>query len=288
MEIKVILSRKGFDSVAGRSPSPYFKDEGRLLSLPIPEENNKNTINTGKTYSDLYFDEQHSYLDIMKQLDIKGFDNKYVHLDPDINSSVLAHRDDNWNGIFGQSSNSQAHLKNQGVKVGDLFLFFGWFREAVEVKNQFKFIPGTDKHIIWGYLQVGEIENISNTGEYPDWKCEHPHYYYRNRKNNTAYIASKSLSIKSDCKGHGVFKFKDALVLTDLTQTNRSIWKLPKYFHLSEGTKMSHHESLLTPKLKPVWELEENHCRLHSVGRGQEFVIDGDDRIISWVKSIFD
>jgi len=63
--MKVILSRIGFDSSVGGKPSPHFIETGRLLSLPIPEDDN-NQIDTGKTYSDLRIDEQITYLDIMK------------------------------------------------------------------------------------------------------------------------------------------------------------------------------------------------------------------------------
>ncbi len=35
--VKLILSRKGFDSSSGGVPSPIFSD-GRMLSLPIPEQ----------------------------------------------------------------------------------------------------------------------------------------------------------------------------------------------------------------------------------------------------------
>ncbi len=35
--MKIILSRKGFDSSAGGVPSPIFPDGG-LLSLPIPDK----------------------------------------------------------------------------------------------------------------------------------------------------------------------------------------------------------------------------------------------------------
>ncbi|QVK18499.1 hypothetical protein KHQ81_01920 [Mycoplasmatota bacterium] len=151
--MKIILSRKGFDSVAGGYPSPYFIEERRLVSFPIPEENNKNEINTGCTYSDLYFDEKITYLDIMKQLGIHKYSNKYVHFDPDVNPLVLSNRSDNWKGLFGQCSSAQSHLRNKGVEKGDLFLFFGWFRDVVKTDDGYQYIAGTDKHIIWGYLQ---------------------------------------------------------------------------------------------------------------------------------------
>lgn len=158
--MKIILSRKGFDSEAGGYASPHFPENGRLLSLPIPEDNENNSINTGQTYADLRFDENLSYLDVMNRLGLKNFDNKYVHLDPDVNSSVLKDRHTDWRGLFGQSSSAQAHLNNKGVKNGDMFLYFGWFRDVVTTSKGYKYIINTDRHIFGGYLQVDETQSI--------------------------------------------------------------------------------------------------------------------------------
>ncbi len=284
--MKVILSRKGFDSAAGGYPSPYFVESGRLLSFPIPEDG-ENSINTGKTYSDLVYDESSTYLDIMKQLGLKNFEGRYTHLDPDVNSNVLNNRTRDWRGIFGQCSSAQAHLKNKGVKSGDLFLFFGWFRDAVNTYNGYKYVSGTDKHIIWGYLQVDEVQEIEHEKDYETWKIEHPHYYYRNREQNTGYIAKQKLSFAPNLPGYGTFNFKDDLVLTKKNQKKRSVWRLPQYFHPSFGTTMSYHESIYNKSNKPIWELYDDHCILNSVGRGQEFVIEGNDQIIEWAKQLF-
>jgi hypothetical protein len=112
--VKIKLSRKGFDSSAGGYPSPYFLEDGRLLSFPIPEDES-NDIDTRWTYADLKFDKNFTYLDIMKQLGLKKFEGTYVHLDPDVNNSILDRRPEEWRGLFGQSSSAQAHLKNKGV-----------------------------------------------------------------------------------------------------------------------------------------------------------------------------
>lgn len=115
--MKVILSRKGFDSATWGYPSPYFIEDSRLLSFPIPEENINNSIDTGITYSDLRFNEKLSYLDIMKHLGINKFDGKYVHHDPDINSAAINNRDVEWRGLFGQCSSAQAHLNFMTIKL---------------------------------------------------------------------------------------------------------------------------------------------------------------------------
>jgi len=283
--LKVILSRKGFDSTAGGYPSPHFIESGRLLSFPIPEDE---IGIIGRTYADLRFDEESSYLDIMKQLGLNKFDNKYVHLDPDINPSILNSRHSDWRGLFGQSSSAQAHLNHKGVKPGDLFLYFGWFRDVVKMHNGYKYVSGTDRHIIWGYLQVDEVQKIAPQKSYEEWKENHPHYCYRNREQNTGYIANKDLSFSPNLPGYGVFHYKDSLVLTCPEQKKRSVWKLPRFFHPSYGTKVSYHGKCFDKSNKPIWELFDTHCLLNSVGRGQEFVIEGNDEIGKWVKQLFD
>lgn len=274
--MKIILSRKGFDSGAGGYPSPFFVKEGRLLSLPIPEENKIYTTDTGRLYSDLKFENNTTYLDIMEQLGMKGFDGKNVHLDPDINQNVLNSRKPGWKGLFGQCDAAQHHLRNNHIQPGDLFLFFGWFREVVKIDGKYKDVSGTDKHIIWGYMQVGEIDSISEVSEYEPWKLDHPHYRNRNRIANTGYIASDSLDFSPEIPGWGIFNYSDSLVLTDPNQRNRSVWKLPQFFHPSNGTKMTYHEN------QKRWKLHNNNCILESVGRGQEFIITNNDRVIEW------
>lgn len=81
--MKVILSRKGFDSASGGYPSPLIIEENRLVSLPIPEDNDANDIDTGVTYSNLMFNSSISYSDIIYDLNKKYFNNRFVHLDPD-------------------------------------------------------------------------------------------------------------------------------------------------------------------------------------------------------------
>lgn len=59
--MKVILSRKGFDSANGGIPSPILPD-GTLLSLPIPSE-----LDREIKFSDIYYGEK-SYYDIIKRV----------------------------------------------------------------------------------------------------------------------------------------------------------------------------------------------------------------------------
>ena len=278
--MKIILSRKGFDAGAGGYPSPLFIEENRLLSLPIPEENKIYSANTGRLYSDLQYDDTTTYLDIMTQLGMKDFINQNAHVDPDINPNVLKNRKPGWRGLFGQCDIAQKHLLNNGVEIGDLFLFFGWFKNVIKYKGKYKYIPSTEKHIIWGYMQVGEIDSIGETTEYEPWKLDHPHYRNRKRKLNTGYIAKENLDFSPGIPGCGVFNYDDSLVLTDINQKNKSIWRLPSIFHPSYGAKITYHED------QKRWELHDDHCKLNSVPRGQEFIITGNNNAVDWVKGI--
>ncbi|HSH28138.1 MAG TPA: hypothetical protein VK972_10310, partial [Wenzhouxiangella sp.] len=47
--MKIILSRKGFDSAAGGVPSPILPD-GRIVSLPIPDQ--RSPVRYGEIGSD--------------------------------------------------------------------------------------------------------------------------------------------------------------------------------------------------------------------------------------------
>lgn len=284
--MKIILSRKGFDSEAGGYPSPLFIDERYHVSLPIPEDIDGNSIYTGITYSDIYLKDGNTYTDVMNSLGIKDFEKRYVHLDPDINNNTKKNRDDNWRGIFGQCSSSQSHLANQNVEEGDLFLFFGWFKDVKKINGKYRFVNKTDKQVIWGYLQVGEIESISKEEKYEDWKLSHPHYFGRNRTKNTAYIASKNLSFNNKLPGCGWLNYDESLVLTCEGQSNRSLWKLPCFFHPQFNTKMTFHEKLISNKGKQIWKLEDDYCLLQSVGRGQEFVISGNSQVEEWAKNL--
>ncbi|WP_019229975.1 hypothetical protein [Sedimentibacter sp. B4] len=280
--MKIILSRKGFDSAAGRYPSPLLIEENQLISFPIPE----NDMDTGITYKDLDFNENFTYANIMNDLGINDFENKYVHLDPDLNQSTIRNRDNDWRGIFGQCNSSQSHLSNQNVGKGDLFLFFGWFREVKRINNRYTYIKGTDKHIIWGYLQVGEIQSISRQAKYEKWKNMHPHYYCRNRDKNTAYISADKLSFDNLKPGYGCLKYNKPLVLTCDGQEKRSLWKLPSYFHPKFNTKMTFHEKIAAKNENPIWKLNSDHCTLQTVGRGQEFVITGNKKVEEWAQDL--
>lgn len=264
--MKIILSRKGFDSENGCYPSPILPDK-RIVSLPIPssEDNAK--------YSNLLLNKNKTYLDLMKDLKIEGFDkNTHCHLDPDIYRKIKQ-RNNKWIGTFGQINIANSHLNNQNVKVGDLFLFFGWFKFTEMEKGKLRY-TGTDMHIIFGYLQIGQIYNSKNIEEIPEYLKDHPHYKMKSRRlspSNSIYCANNHLTLNPQYPGYGVFKYNEILKLTKDGYT-RSCWDLPDFF---KNLNISYHS-------KASWKKDY----FQSVGKGQEFVIEENDQAINWAYKI--
>ena len=172
---RLILSRKGFDAKAGGVASPILRD-GRIYSLPIPQE-----YPSPAKYKDLSFDEI-SGADLLKEASASISPDSFCHQDPLLNKEI---------GIFGQASSSQTELKNNEIGSGDLFLFFGWFRDF--------FNKGENLHHLFGWLEVERIikgsKDIKHFLKQED--VEHPHGYgdVSRYTNNTIYIAKRNLSL---------------------------------------------------------------------------------------------
>jgi len=262
--MKIILSRKGFDGDYGKTASPILPD-GTMLSMPIP-----NKMDVLAKYSGIYF-ENHSYAKYLTDLRPKRknhWEKWYCHLDPDIRKGTL--RNNNWKPAFGQEGGPETHLIDEGVLPGDLFLFFGWFRKTINNEGKLKY-SGPNIQVIYGYLQYGE----KLTGdEIYSW---HPHSgeHHKKYKNNAIYIPSDRLIIGEEDfgLGYGVFKFNPILQLTKPDET-RSKWSILPW--MNSELKMTHH----TPA-----SIKEGYFQ--SAKRGQEFVIDANEEILTWVKSLF-
>ena len=238
-------------------------------------------------YASLKVYENMSYLDLMNQLlpnkekelilenkKIPLNDKTVCHFDPQLYNAQNFDKNSQYMGLFGQSGSANSHLLNTcKVKKGDLFLFFGWFKDTQKIDGKYKFIPDTDKHVIWGWLEINKIADVSalNTEE-KHLLRKHPHIWMNNYSdNNSIYISSDKLSFNKCLPGAGVFPYDKSLVLTK-DGMSRSKWDLPPFF---KG-KISHHN--------------ENNFKIdyfQSVRRGQEFVIEADDQIIEWVKDKF-
>jgi len=263
-----VLSRKGFDSSFGGAASPIMPD-GSLWSMPIPSE--KDALR----YKHVHAEEVDlgSVVSALTKGRITG--SNRVHLDPDLWEGARP-RSLGWLPAFGQAGSAQAHLENQGVGIGDLFLFFGWFQQTVITEGCLAFKPGSpDLHVLFGWLQVGEIyKPTAKPGSSPDWAQHHPHVEGASVReaNNTLYVATQQLQLPGlhvDLPGGGVFRqFSPELQLTE-EGAKRSLWRLPSCFYPDEGElPLSYHSKLSR------WHRDEDGVLLDSVARGQEFVLD--------------
>lgn len=251
--MRVVLSRKGYDSASGGMPSPIMPD-GTLLSLPIPAKD------TSIAYADLYYNGT-SYFDIIQQLKptsrIK--ENWTCHLDPDLVEGVTK-RTVPWYPLFGQSNQSQKHLSQNGIGVGDMFLFWGWFRQTAYHEGKLRFLSyAPDHHIIWGYMKIAKV----STGiQMPPEYTYHPHGLIKSPM-NAIY--------EGDSQSTGLLRYDAKRVLTKKGMS-RSKWDLPVFFrnlsisyHTSESFKDGYFQSAM---------------------RGQEFVIEESKEVDEWAKII--
>jgi hypothetical protein len=267
VRMKIILSRKGFDSSYGGCASPILED-GTLISMPIPES-------SSLKFSDIKYNNL-TYDEIWKQLNPKAYkENACCHLDPDIRSGLRINEVSDWIPAFGQTGAAQSHLENNCVTKGDIFLFFGWFKHT-EIKNGvLKYKKGArDLQVIYGYLQIGDILK-NNAIEKLYW---HPHSNRSREKNNTIYLPTDKLVINgknTERSGCGVLNYSEDLVLTK-SGCSRSKWKLLPW--MSKTTITYHTGHSLGVDL-------ENDC-FQSAAKGQEFVVYENDEVIEWAKKL--
>lgn len=159
--MKLVFSRKGFDSANGGCPSPIVN--GHPYSLPIPERTEAST-----TYATLGLG---SLVERLTRGRLSSSDG--CHDDP-----MLA---DGW-CWFGQSGAAQGHLRKQGVGVGDVFLFFGLFSDETTRERH---------HRIYGYFEVAGTAPAESATDHSAWReppRPHPHLSAKPRRQNTLYF----------------------------------------------------------------------------------------------------
>lgn len=234
--MKIVFSRKGFDSATGGAPSPIV--DGRTVSLPIPTERRSKT-----TYADLGLGEAVESASAGRILA-----KSMCHNDPMFEAGACA---------LGQVGAAQGHLQNNGVGVGDVFLFFGLYSDA----------RGRDRHHrIFGFLRVEQVAKVgsrpSRSNQPNGFSRRHPHTIGSWQANNTIY------------SGPG----------------EQSFIAYPELRLSSPGGLVSHW--LIPPWLKEVgltYHRNETRWRddgiLRTVGRGQEFIanVDGHAEAKAWL-----
>ena len=162
--MKLVFSRKGFDSATGGFPSPIV--DGVPVSLPIPAAGRSHT-----TYADLGLG---ALVERVTGSRLTGA--SLCHCDPMFEAGRCA---------FGQIGAAQSHLANNGVSAGDVFLFFGLFSN----------LDGSDRHHrIFGYLRVEErlcLGADPAPSAQPDgFGIRHPHTIGRWPRNNCLYVGA--------------------------------------------------------------------------------------------------
>jgi hypothetical protein len=166
--VRIVFSRKGFDTGSGGSASPIIAS--RPISLPIPTRRRSVT-----TYDDLGLGE------IVERV-TRG----------KIARDHLCHEDPMFRGgqcLFGQCGVAQSHLSNMGMGIGDVFLFFGLFADEH---------TGERHHRIFGYLRVDNMGSPA-TFEFGPLDRPHPHTLGEWNENNTIYRGAGEVA-KTDHK----------------------------------------------------------------------------------------
>lgn len=263
--MKIILSRKGVDSSSGGFASPILK-HSRLLPVAIPDD--RSPIR----YRDLRSDPPLGKM--VKHLSQDRLNCwSRVHLDPDLIKDGLAGRD-NFIPVFGQCGAAQTHLASHDVGAGDLFLFFGWFKQVELYRRRWRYLPRSpDLHVIFGWMQVDKVvpvDSVRGSGEY-DYLKHHPHCFGDFSGQNTLYIGRKKLSYDQSLNGSGVFDYlSDARTLT-ATGCNRSLWRVPHWMYpQGRESVLSYHQD------STRWRIDSERVLLQSVARGQEFILNTD------------
>lgn len=262
----IVISRKGFDSQNGCIPNPILPD-GTLLVFPIPDKNDiENTFETLKHNGV-------SYYEIIKQLcpksAIKPTDG--CHLDPDLDIANIQ-RKEGWKPAFGQAMSPLGHLYNNNVDEGDLFLFFGWFKQTEYYNGKLRYVPNApDLHVMFGYLQIDKV--VKDEKFVPHFlKAAHPHdkKFRWERGQNAIFVATDNLTFAPEYNGGGMFRYDKKRVLTKPGMSRR-VWDMPLFF---KDIEISYH--------KNAWKGND----FYSVCKGQEFVFEPNEQAMEWVKNI--
>ncbi len=260
--MKIIFSRKGFDGSAGGYPSPIIG--GIPISLPIPY------LNSTQSYR--HFDLGKIVTDLTNG---KFSEGDFCHNDPDL---IM--------GALGQVASAQSHLDNQNVGLGDLFLFFGWFREAEIVGGNYCYKKeAPDHHRIFGWMFVDQkltvgAETKEFIRKYPKYKS-HPHAIGQWEPNNTIYLAPQSFSLFGgiSIRGFGKFLMSKQTLLSNHGAPSKRYWSVPDWLNPKKGGCI------------PSYHDEKNYVGglLKTAGRGQEFVChpSQNGKFKTWLLDLF-
>lgn len=252
--MKIVFSRKGFDSGSGGCPSPIL--DNIPVSLPIPG-------GTGEPYRyhDLHAPCGTDLGQIVKVLTKGRLQGSHpAHADPALTPD--------W-GLcsLGQDGAAQSHLENQGVGIGDVFVFFGLFQDKSAPKGHPDRKP---HHRIFGMMEIERIEKPGPSPAPGTWRelglpAPHPHTERRDMSPaNTIWIG----------KGKSASRASSQLRLTK-PGLPPSSWDVPEWL-IRRG--LSYHAN------PSRW----GNSSLQLVARGQEFVSEAgeDTDALEWIRKI--
>jgi len=207
--MRIVFSRKGFDSANGGRPSPII--DGRPLSLPIPER-------TGacSTFGELGLGQ---LVECVTRGRLTAEDG--CHDDPMFG--------DGW-CWFGQSASAQGHLRNQKIGPGDVFLFFGLFAEEDTQERH---------HRIYGYFEVAGVAPAEAARDHRAWRDPprpHPHLSDKPRRQNTLYFGPGKLA-------------RNACAALRLTRRGgpTSHWAIPSWLEAAKLSRHDNPDRWATP-----------------------------------------
>jgi hypothetical protein len=280
--VKIVLSRKGFDSSAGGVPSPIFPD-GSMVSLPIPD------TRSPLRYRDITWRERDLGPLVSSLTKGRIAPTDCAHLDPDLRRESL-NRQDGWRPILGQTGSARGHLRERGIRPGDVFLFFGLFREVALENGAVAWRRGSRaRHVFWGWLQIDQILSVESLDPRSvPWARYHPHFFGSRGRNNTIHLSKATLELPGlgahAHRGAGVFShFSTPLQLT-VPDSSRPSWgRLPAWFRPGdERTPLSYHGN------PDRWHQQGDSVVLRSMSRGQEFVLDCQEyaEAIDWLSTL--
>lgn len=309
--MKVIFSRKGFDSSYGGFPSIILpKEMGRkMISFPIPEKgvkedgtyydketkkkykqtdqkikgmdaedikfviDDKTELTLAEIFTQLQFKENKIKVAGKKQL----FNETIFHYDP----AIQTINDTNGNetrglhgyAAFGQSKAAAGHLLNKGIKEGDIFLFFGTFKYTELREEKITYKREKEFHALWGYMVVDDVISVDN--EKGEKQFEKYKNKYPDLKDHPHFMNRNNKYEKSDKNiiicGKNFGTFNFKKNIHKLTRDGKS-----KSFWKLPSCFKDASVSYCTEKV-------EDPKRFQSASIGQEFVVTNfDEKEMKW------
>ena len=319
--MRIVLSRKGYDSSYGGMPSPVFIDKDvkdwncRMFSLPIPEVRNAGKDQKGhKLYEDVDTDVLSTEIKypvgfpVVSKMPIIGDNEKehkkfHVHLDPDIRPEIHNKVIDGWIPILGQDSQAASHLRDN-IEEGEdiLFLFFGLFQfYVIENGSWVKKKDSREFHAIWGYMWCNEVLDLDKKPELATRYRWHPHCKYIIKEmgrdnapfvpNNTLFIGNNGTLplVGVNVCSYGVFKYDRILHLSMRECPNRTHWRKNSLPWLDFKNGMSNMSYNKNSEGREIFH--QGDCKYFlAASIGQEFVVNKDiscsEKVCKWLRDI--